>query len=459
MDDERATGPERCDARMTSAPSIPGVPGCVGLELGLPWRGTATARSRSGELVRLYRLDLETRDRRRVRRRAQRLVGLEAGGLAAVRSVHDGVDGALVVVTDLVAGPRLSDVATAARGLSVDGVQRLLLDLAAALAALHARGLGHGAITAEAIVLRPEGAVLSDLLAEALDGRGRGATAARTVRSLAPERRGGHAVAATRASDVWELAAVVAHVLASGTRTGVHDLDPDVGALLEAASADAPAARPSAARIAAVVGARGAGETGRTWGRVAPDTWEIGDAVAEAEREVVLLAPTLVGRRRRGAGRTRRWGAAAGAAVALALAVWALAPVLGPTIPPGSADLAAGVPAGPVAAFGLRDRALETGDVAMLARAVQPGGPAWRRDLTAIDALRRGGVALDGVRTVVLPAESSAAPGAVLVAQAAHRRHAGGATSVAGPQPPSCLVVAVIPTPAGTRLVDWVPCE
>ncbi|WP_135850393.1 hypothetical protein [Serinibacter arcticus] len=439
---------------MTSAPSIPG---CAGLELGLPWRGTATARSRSGELVRVQRLDLTPSDRSLVRRRAQRLVELEADGLAAVRSLHDGVDGALVVVTDLVAGPRLSDVATADGGLSADGVQRLLLDLAAALAALHAHGLGHGAITAEAVVLRPEGAVLTDLLAEALHGRGRGATAERAVRQLAPERRGGHAVAATRASDVWELAAVVAQVLASGTRTGVHDLDPDVGELLEAASADDPAARPSAARIAAVAGARGAREPGRAWGRVAPDTWEIGDAVAEAEREVVLLAPTLVGRRR-GAGRARRWAGAAGAAVALALGAWTLVLPHGSSIPPGSADLAAGAPLGPAAAFALRDRALETGDAAMLARAVQPGGPAWRRDLTTIDALRRGGVVLDGVRTVVLPAEASAGPGAVLVAQAAHRRHAGGVTSVSGPQPPSCLVVAAIPTPSGTRLVDWAPC-
>ena len=191
---------------------------------------------------------------------------------------------------------------------------------------------------------------------------------------------------------------------------------------------------------------------------MAPDTWEIGDAVAEVEREVTLLAPTLVGRRRRGAGRTRPWGAAAGAAVSLSLGAWALVPVLGPTIPLGSADVAAGVPPGLVAAFRLRDRALESGDAAMLARAVQPGGPAWRRDVRTIDALRRGGVVVDGVRTVVLPAGPPAGPGAVLVAQAAHRRHVGGATSVSGPQPPACLVVAAIPTPSGTRLVDWDPC-
>lgn len=463
MDDERGVGPERCDARMASAPSTPHARHGADLAVGLPWRGTTTARTGSGDLVAVHTLRPAPSGRGRVRRRALQLIGFEATGLAGVRSVREAEDGALVVVTDLAVGPRLSDVATAHGGMSADGVQRLLGELAAGLAQLHAQGLGHGGITADTVVLRPEGAVLTGLLADAVGSAAPrpGGSSGTASRALAPERRVGHAVAPTPASDVWELAAALAHVLATGTRTVVHDLDVDVRELLEAASDVDPGARPSATRIAAVVAARNAGQSERAWGRPAPDVWQIDDAVAEAEREVALLAPTLAGPRRRRVGRTARPALAVGVGLAIALGagVFAAGPWPPFAVPATAASGAVNGGHGPAAAFALRDRALETGDVALLARAVQPGGPAWARDVETLAALRRGGVVLDGVRTVVLPAAAESGPGAVRVAQAAHRRTSGGVATVLGPQPPSCLVVTVVPAPSGTRLVDWVACD
>lgn len=458
MDDERGVGPERCDARMASAPSTPHARHGADLVLGLPWRGTTTARTGSGDLVAVHTLRLAPSGRGRVRRRALLLIGFEATGLAGVRSVRDGEHGALVVVTELAVGPRLSDVATAHGGMSADGVQRLLGELAAGLAQLHARGLGHGGITADTVVLRPDGAVLTGLLADALGSAAprSGAGSGTAPRALAPERRVGHAVVPTPASDVWELAAALAHVLATGTRTVVHDLDVAVRELLEAASDVDPGARPSAARIAAAVAARNAGQSERAWGRPAPDVWQIDDAVAEAEREVALLAPTFAGPRRRRVGRTARPALAVGVAIALGVGVLAAGPW---PLFAAPATAASGAPPGPAAAFAVRDRALETGDVALLARAVQPGSPAWARDVETLAALRRGGVVLDGVRTVVLPAAADSGPGAVRVAQAAHRRTSGGVTTVLGPQPPSCLVVTLVPAPSGTRLLGWVACD
>ena len=460
MDDERGVCRERCDARMASALSTPHSRGAAGLVVGLPWRGTTTARTLSGDLVAVQTLRLSPSARRLVRRRAQQLVGFEADGLTAVRSVSEGEDGTLVVLTDLAIGPRLSDVATAHGGMSADGVQRLLGELAAGLAQLHAQGLGHGGITADTVVLRPEGAVLTGLLADAvgLAAPRPGGSSGTASRALAPERRVGHAVAPTPASDVWELAAALAHVLATGTRTVVHDLDVDVRELLEAASDVDPGARPSATRIAAVVAARNPGQSERAWGRPAPDVWQIDDAVAEAEREVALLAPTLAGPRRRRVGRTARSALAVGVGLAIALGAGVFAAGPWPSFA-APATAASGAPPGQAAAFAVRDRALETGDVALLARAVQPGGPAWARDVETLAALRRGGVVLDGVRTVVLPAAAESGPGAVRVAQAAHRRTSGGVATVLGPQPPSCLVVTVVPAPSGTRLVEWVACD
>jgi len=458
VDDERGVGPERCDARMASAPSTPHARHGADLALGLPWRGMTTARTGSGDLVAVHTLRPAPSGRGRVRRRALQLIGFEATGLAGVRSVREAEDGALVVVTDLAVGPRLSDVATAHGGMSADGVQRLLGDLAAGLAELHAQGLGHGGITADTVVLRPEGAVLTGLLADAvgLAAPRPGGSSGTASRALAPERRVGHAVAPTPASDVWELAAALAHVLATGTRTVVHDLDVDVRELLEAASDVDPGARPFATRIAAVVAARNARQSEHAWGRPAPDVWQIDDAVAEEERVVALLAPTLVVPRRRRVGRTTRWALAIAVAVALGAGVLPAGPW-----PPFAAPATAGggVPPGPAAAFALRDRALETGDVALLAVAVQPGGPAWARDLATLAALHRGGVVLDGVRTVVLPTGADGGPGTVRVAQAAHRRTSGGVTTVLGPQPPSCLVVTLVPAPSGTRLLGWVACD
>lgn len=117
------------------------------------------------------------------------------------------------VLQDFPRGQLLSDV-LATRRLGPSEVAHMGVHLATALEALHTRGLTHGFISPQSVLLLPDGrAVLWDT-ALVLGREGRGgqpdrqlARLARCARFLAPERaRGG---AATPAADIWSLGAVL----------------------------------------------------------------------------------------------------------------------------------------------------------------------------------------------------------------------------------------------------------
>ncbi|GMA31504.1 hypothetical protein GCM10025875_14960 [Litorihabitans aurantiacus] len=385
-------------------------------------------------------------------------------------------------MTDLAVGPTLGELVRSADGLDAAASLRVLHDVASALAALHRWGVVHGRLDAEHVVLRPDGAVLVDLVAT--DGSAGGS------RTCAPERRRTPArdeVRPTAASDVWELATLVADVMAHESGVEGYELAPEVREILEAACRSDPARRPTATRLAEVVAASPgslvsrASDNGPTWGTPPRDVLGVTDAVADAERAVVLEAPTAVHR----APRVRRRRARARRALAVSTAVAALGVAAVTTVtsvaPPGAREpggtaVAPSTDRSVAAAFERRDRALESRSVALLSAAVVPGGAAWRRDTALLRELVREDVRISGLHTGVEVVRENGADGTtgsapgevdaggdltVVVTQAAHRRSGPGlhgATAVVGPRPPACLRVVAVPAAATTLLRDWEAC-
>lgn len=151
-------------------PVLPASLSTSGYEDGLGRRSLTFDRECGSVLERLIVRPELVAFERALRERADRLAALDDERIARLREIdHDRQAGTLTVVSELVAGHRLSDVLDEAaerpRDLnaasSVDVALGLLLQLLPALSALHAgAGVAHGAVGAGRTVITPAGQVV-----------------------------------------------------------------------------------------------------------------------------------------------------------------------------------------------------------------------------------------------------------------------------------------------------------
>lgn len=444
--------------------------GPLGAGAGGP-RWAARDSAGRGWAVTVVPADALVRDE--LRRRVAALAGLEHQHVARVAPLLELRDGTAAVLQAEVPGPDLQTVAGARGAWRPGEVATIVVPLAEALAALHAIGIAHGDVAPGNVVLGPDGRpVLVDLVL------GAAATEAGTPGLAAPERRGG----ATAAADVHALARLGLALLGAGegggegggdggaqhgTNGGADDAAPLV-AVLSAAAATDPAARPSAARLAADVYAACPPEPVRT-----PDAAVLARlalrrlAVPPDDSTIRLVTPSAGRPRGRHRQPRSRRGVVAVVAAGLALAGVVAGAGHGRPAEPGAPG-SVGSPAAAVvrgagstdpvtAAIRLtRDRAaaLAEGDSPALAAVTVPGSPAAAADaVVAGEAWRRtptgGGVEVSEARLL------DVAPGTPTVARVAVTARAwvrtgepadrtGSAEPSPEPSPESVTVVLVL---------------
>jgi len=226
--------------------------------------------------VKYFRPGATAHDLRQQQREMRALSHLRHPGLVAL---HDGGidDGRAFVVTDLVEGPTLAERIADGPPLTPRDVRRLGAQLAAALAHVHAAGIVHRDVKPANVLIdtRPDGGPprLADFgIARAFDATtvtARGCVVG-TAAFLAPEQVRGELV--DPAADVYALGLVLLEAL-TGRREypgpaiesaiarlhrppAIPDgLPSDLGAVLTAMTQDDPRRRPSAAAVAAALGA------------------------------------------------------------------------------------------------------------------------------------------------------------------------------------------------------------
>ncbi len=240
------------------------------------WRATD---ERTGETVALKRLHpslaQDPASRARFRREVEAARAVEHSAVVRVRDAGEGPDGAWLVM-DHLAGGSLAD-RLGAGPLPGDAVAVIGADLAGALAAVHAAGLVHRDVKPSNILLGVDGrARLADFgiargeATGGLDDVTAAGDVVGTLRFLPPEVLAGGA--ATRASDVWALGAVLyeavagrppfdasspAALLASQRATPAQATqDQPLAAELPAMLDVDPAARPTAASVARALAVR-----------------------------------------------------------------------------------------------------------------------------------------------------------------------------------------------------------
>ncbi|GAA4540637.1 serine/threonine-protein kinase [Pseudonocardia xishanensis] len=194
-----------------------------------------------------------TRFRDALLRQARIIGALADPGLLAVQDVlhADGVD---LLVTEYAEGIRLSDHVSSGGPLSADDGLELARGLLGTLDRAHGRGLVHGGVRPEAIMLAEDGRIaFSDTgLASALAALGRGDTGLPDYGFTAPERRAGGPP--TAAGDLWSFGSTLLRTSA---------LEPPLADVVDRLRAEDPAARPTAAE--ALEELAEAGERRRTW--------------------------------------------------------------------------------------------------------------------------------------------------------------------------------------------------
>jgi len=142
---------------------------------------------------------------------ANRLTALQAlqhPGVCVPEGIGLDADGAVVATMLRVRGEDASVVVRLKGGLSAGECVAIGINVAEALAAMHASGLAHGDVSPSNIVVSPTGAVLVDVLSGALAGE-RG-----TVGFASPERARG----ATPAGDVYSLGRVLEALVGDDAR-------------------------------------------------------------------------------------------------------------------------------------------------------------------------------------------------------------------------------------------------
>lgn len=202
------------------------------LPRGASGRRVWFARSAAGEPVALRLLDVsgDLAERDRLRRRLAGLTAFDHPHVARLRTVVTTARG-LVLVHDCVEGERLAEVLAAGRRLSAGQLVTLAAPLAQALAALHAAGEAHGALSVDSVLIDAGG---RPVLVDVGVGCWRAAAAP------------GGDVAATPAGDVAAMAGLCAAAVAPIVPAAVTDL-------VAAAQHAEPSRRPSATEFAAAL--------------------------------------------------------------------------------------------------------------------------------------------------------------------------------------------------------------
>ena len=148
------------------------------------------------------------------------------------------------LVMEYVEGETVADRLVGGRPFSADEVVALALDLSAGLAQAHALGIVHRDVKPHNVLLNADGlAKLTDFgIARALEDRGLTeiGTVLGTAPFMAPEQAAGHPVGP--AADIFALGAVLRHATGGS-------LPPAVASLVDAATEQDPAARPTAAEF------------------------------------------------------------------------------------------------------------------------------------------------------------------------------------------------------------------
>lgn len=146
-----------------------------GYEDGLGRRALAFDRETGGMLERLVLRPELTAFEDALKERIAIVTGLEDERFARPRVVERGDDGRLTVVSEYLAGRRLSDIidAAAEHGIvaGLDASIGLLLELLPAVARLHDAGLSHGALAPGRVMITPAGQIvlLDSIYAEPLE--------------------------------------------------------------------------------------------------------------------------------------------------------------------------------------------------------------------------------------------------------------------------------------------------
>src|SRR5262245_39940872 len=135
-----------------------------GFEDGLGRRVLAFDRETGGMLERLILRPELAAFEHALRERMKVIAGLEDERFSAPRAIERDIDNRLTVVSECVAGRRLSELldAAAAHGIisGLDAGLGLLLELLPALSRLHDAGLAHGALAPGRVTITPEGQIV-----------------------------------------------------------------------------------------------------------------------------------------------------------------------------------------------------------------------------------------------------------------------------------------------------------
>ena len=228
-----------------------------------------------------------------------------------------GEDGRPFLVMEYVEGETVADRLSRSSGFSTDEVLALAADLSAGLAHAHAMGIVHRDVKPHNVLLGSDGvSKLTDFgIARALEDHSLTeiGTVLGTARFMAPEQAAGAPVGPP--ADVFALGAVLRHVAGDS-------LPPRLEPLVEAALADDPGARPSAAEVNARLSADLGDAAPTVIAEPLPPTVIAPPAVGAASRRAEPAGPTLAGPKPAG----RKLAVAAVAALAVIVLLLALFP-------------------------------------------------------------------------------------------------------------------------------------